>query len=178
MNIGVIVLRALLNLVARRIPLRPDMPAQAEDSGDSPARLREAHARGAFAFMKPYGAETPVPANRRRPISMPTSRSAKKRLRQDVVRRTRNRSLKSAVKTQIKKVHAALAEGDLERARSEFRVAQQQLDRAAARNMIHPNAAARLKSRLNARILSTQNADAKPKKRWSWRGRSRSKQAS
>jgi small subunit ribosomal protein S20 len=108
---------------------------------------------------------------------MPTSRSAKKRLRQDIVRRARNRSLKSAVKTQIKKVHAALAEGDLERARSEFRVAQQRLDRAAARNMIHPNAAARLKSRLNARIQTTENSDAKPK-RWSLRRRSRSKQAS
>ena len=108
---------------------------------------------------------------------MPTTKSTKKRLRQDVLRRARNRSVKSALRTQMKKVHAALTEGDVERARSEFRIVQHELDRAAARNVIHPNAAARLKSRLNARILTAGNADAKPK-RWSLRRRWRSKSAS
>jgi len=85
---------------------------------------------------------------------MPNSRSAKKRLRQNIVQRTRNRSIKSAVRTQVKKVHTALAEGNIELAQSEFRTAQKQLDRAGAKRVIHPNAAARLKSRLSTRVKS------------------------
>ena len=85
---------------------------------------------------------------------MPNSKSAEKRLRQNIARRSRNRSIKSAVRTQVKKVHTALAEGDVEGAQAEFRAAQKKLDQAGAKRVIHPNAAARLKSRLNARIKS------------------------
>ena len=111
---------------------------------------------------------------------MPTSKSAKKRLRQDNDRRERNRSIKSAVRTQMKKVRTAVAEGDAERANSEFRLAQEKLDRAAAKNLIHANTAARLKSRLNSHILSGGKSDKaeakpKPKRKWSLRRRKKSK---
>ena len=109
---------------------------------------------------------------------MPTSKSAKKRLRQDNDRRLQNRSLKSALRTQLKKVHTAVAEGDIERARSEFRLSQEKLDRAATKHLIHPNAAARLKSRLNSHLVKAGKAgppEAKPKKKWSLRRRSKSK---
>ena len=83
---------------------------------------------------------------------MPTTKSAKKRLRQNIVRRTRNRSAKRAVRTQCRNVREAVLAGDVERAEAEFRLATKRLDRAGAKNIIHPNAAARLKSRLSAKI--------------------------
>lgn len=89
---------------------------------------------------------------------MPNSLSAKKRLRQNVVLRARNRSIKSSVKTQLRKVHEAVAAGDATTATSEFRIAVKRLDKAAARRVIHPKAAARLKSRLNAKIKAIAQA--------------------
>ncbi len=83
---------------------------------------------------------------------MPNTRSAKKRLRQNVVRRARNRSIKQALRTQCRKVREAVHEGDLDRAETELRLAAKKLDRAGAKNIIHRNAAARTKSRLSSAI--------------------------
>ncbi|MGA2035251.1 MAG: 30S ribosomal protein S20 [Thermoguttaceae bacterium] len=83
---------------------------------------------------------------------MPNTESAKKRLRQNVVRRERNRAVKRSIRTECRKVLEAVKAGNLEKAREEFQTAMQKLDRAAARKIIHRNAAARTKSRLSARI--------------------------
>jgi len=83
---------------------------------------------------------------------MPNSKSAEKRLRQDEVRRARNRSAKSAMRTQIRKVREAVDAGDAERAEQEFQVAAKKLDRAGAKNVIHRNKASRTKSRLQKAI--------------------------
>lgn len=83
---------------------------------------------------------------------MPNSLSAQKRQRQNVVRRERNRSHRSAMRTAIKKVREATEQGDFELARQLLRAAYQMLDRAAARNIIHANKAARTKSRLSLGI--------------------------
>ena len=85
-------------------------------------------------------------------LLMPNTKSAKKRLRQNVERRARNRSVRSAVRTQVRKVREAVQAADVEKAEAEFRLAAKRLDRAGARKVIHPNAAARLKSRLSAGI--------------------------
>ncbi len=89
---------------------------------------------------------------------MPNTKSAKKRLKQDLGRRDRNRSAKRALRTERKKVLAAVAAGDAAKAETEFRSAAKMLDQAAAQRVIHPNASARLKSRLSARVkaLKTQ----------------------
>jgi small subunit ribosomal protein S20 len=79
---------------------------------------------------------------------MPTTKSAKKRLRQSLERRAQNRAVKSAVKTQVRKVRQAVAAGDMATAETEFRLATKKLDRAGIKRAIHPNAAARTKSRL------------------------------
>lgn len=84
---------------------------------------------------------------------MPNTTSAKKRLRQSEVRRSRNRSTKSALRTQIKKVRKALADGDAETGKKELQAVVKKLDQAAGKRVIHPNRAARLKSRL-ARALN------------------------
>ncbi len=83
---------------------------------------------------------------------MPSSKSATKRLRQNIANRLRNRSIKGAVRTQCRKVREAIEAGDAELAEAEFRMAAKKLDRAGARNIIHQNAAARTKSRLSAKI--------------------------
>ena len=85
---------------------------------------------------------------------MPSTKSSKKRLRQNIASRIRNRSIKQAVRTQCRKVHLAIEAGDPELAESEFRLATRRLDRAGARNIIHRNTAARTKSRLSAKIKS------------------------
>jgi small subunit ribosomal protein S20 len=83
---------------------------------------------------------------------MPNIKSAKKRLKQSIVRRERNRSAKKAIRTECKKVIATVAAGNVEQAEAELRTATKLLDKSAAHHVIHRNAAARVKSRLSARI--------------------------
>jgi small subunit ribosomal protein S20 len=85
---------------------------------------------------------------------MPNIASARKRHRQNLKRRTRNRSTKAELKTEIRKVRETAAAGKLVDAETEFRVAVAKLDRAAAKRIIHPNRAARLKSRLSSHLKS------------------------
>jgi len=83
---------------------------------------------------------------------MPTTKSAKKRLRQSQEKRIRNRSVKRSIRTQYRKVLEAAKAGNVEVAEKEFQEAAKQLDRAGTRRTIHPNAAVRTKSRLSAKI--------------------------
>jgi len=77
---------------------------------------------------------------------------AKKRARQAEKRRTHNASLRSLVRTNIKKVIAAINTGDAEQARAAFDSAVPVIDRMADKGIIHKNKAARHKSRLNAQV--------------------------
>jgi len=79
---------------------------------------------------------------------MPNTQSASKRLRQRKVRTLRNKTIKSSIKTQVKKVLKAAEEKDLTKADVEYRLAAKKLDKASAKGVIHKNAAARKKSRL------------------------------
>jgi small subunit ribosomal protein S20 len=89
---------------------------------------------------------------------MPNTKSAKKQLRQDEERRARNRSLRSELRTQCRKVREAIKTANVGQAEAEFRVAAKKLDRAGVRNIIHRNAAARLKSRMSAKIKALKQA--------------------
>ena len=89
---------------------------------------------------------------------MPNTKSAKKRLRQDEAKRAHNRSIKTAVKTKIKKVVSACNDGNVELAETEFRVAAKALDQAGSRGIIHKNCAARGKSRLQRLIKKSKSA--------------------
>ena len=91
---------------------------------------------------------------------MPNTTSAKKRLRQNVVCRDRNRAIKSVVRKKVKTVREAIAAGELDRAEQEYRIAAKHLDRAGAHKVIHPNAAARKKSRLQRLILTAKQGSA------------------
>jgi small subunit ribosomal protein S20 len=78
--------------------------------------------------------------------------SALKAMRQSVKRRDRNRRNISQLKTNIKKLRAAIAKGDSETARKMFDETVSEIDRAARKGVVHDNAAARYKSRLQRRI--------------------------
>ena len=70
-------------------------------------------------------------------------------MRQEQKRRLHNRSVKSIVKTQITKARQAIATTDSSAdAQEAVRAAVSELDRAAKKGVIHPNNAARRKSRL------------------------------
>ncbi len=81
---------------------------------------------------------------------MANIKSQKKRNRQNAVRRERNKSIKSDLKTRIKKVEQAAAAG--EPTDELFKKAQKTIDVAAQRGVLHPNTAARKKSRLAASV--------------------------
>lgn len=92
---------------------------------------------------------------------MPTTKSGKKRHRQSLERRAFNRASKSAIKTQIRKVREAVTAGDVAKAETELRLAAKKLDRAAVKHVIHTNAAARTKSRLQHLIRAAKQKSAK-----------------
>ena len=76
--------------------------------------------------------------------------SAEKRNRQRIARTERNRSVKGAVRTLLKKARAAIATPDTKAADSATAIAAavKAVDRAASKGVVHPKTAARAKSRL------------------------------
>ena len=83
---------------------------------------------------------------------MANSPQSRKRARQAETRRRSNASQKSKVRTTIKKVRGAIASGDANAAAEALDAAVPIIDRMAHRGIIHPNQAARHKSRLSAGI--------------------------
>ncbi len=83
---------------------------------------------------------------------MPNKKSAYKHLRADPKKRLRNRMIKSATRTAIKKAEQAIASGDLEAAMTAFREAVSKLDRAAKKGVIKKGTADRKKSRLARKL--------------------------
>ena len=78
--------------------------------------------------------------------------SALKAMRQGVKRNERNRQNLSQLKSQVKKLRAAITKGDAEEAKKALGLTVSQIDKAAKKGVIHDNAAARYKSRLSRRI--------------------------
>lgn len=83
---------------------------------------------------------------------MANSPQARKRAKQNEKRRQHNASLRSMVRTYIKRVQAAIAAGDQAVAQEAYSTAVPVIDRIADKGIIHKNKAARHKSRLNAQI--------------------------
>ncbi len=83
---------------------------------------------------------------------MAHSLSAKKRIRQNINRRIRNRARTKQVRLQVRKVIEAVGERNVEKARTELQAAIKKIDQVAAKGTLHRNAAARKKSRLQRRV--------------------------
>jgi small subunit ribosomal protein S20 len=90
---------------------------------------------------------------------MPNLPSAKKRMRVEAKRRERNKSVKSAVRTKITKARAAIDTSvDAPETLEQIREAIVALDRGVSKGVLHPNNAARRKSRLMARLHQAEAA--------------------
>jgi small subunit ribosomal protein S20 len=74
-----------------------------------------------------------------------------KRNRQNLVRHERNKAVRSELKTRTRSA-ADAAEAGADDADAKLRAAMKRIDSAAAKGVIHPNQAARRKSRLMARV--------------------------
>jgi len=83
---------------------------------------------------------------------MPIIKSAKKRMRQNVELRSRNRARRSTMRSAIKSFLQAVDSGDAAAANECWPNTQAIIDRSARFGVIHPNTAARTKSRLSHRL--------------------------
>jgi len=79
-------------------------------------------------------------------------KSAIKRARQNVKLRQHNASARSMFRTYVKNMLKAVESGDKEAALAAFTKAQPIIDKASSKGLIHRNKAARIKSRLVARL--------------------------
>ena len=92
---------------------------------------------------------------------MPNNVNAEKAMRQSEKARLRNRAGRTMLRTVIRKVIEAVAAGDATVTQQAFRFACRRIDQAAAKHLIHANKAARLKSRLTAKLTPKPAAPAK-----------------
>ncbi|MEE4376014.1 MAG: 30S ribosomal protein S20 [Candidatus Competibacteraceae bacterium] len=83
---------------------------------------------------------------------MANSAQAKKRIIQAEKHRQHNTSMRSKMRTYIKKVLKAIQAGNKPEAQTAYQEAVSVIDRTASKGIIHANKAARHKSRLNQRI--------------------------
>jgi small subunit ribosomal protein S20 len=85
---------------------------------------------------------------------MPNIKSAKKRVKTTERNKLRNVSLKSAMRTAIKTVNELSNSGKIEEAKNKIPLAYQAIDKASKKDIIHKNAANRLKSRITKKVKS------------------------
>lgn len=85
---------------------------------------------------------------------MANIKSQIKRNRQNELARQRNKSARSILKTKVKKVLTSIEAGDTDAAREAYKDVAQSYDKAAAKNIVHKNKAANVKSRLAKKLPS------------------------
>lgn len=89
---------------------------------------------------------------------MPNIKSAKKRVLIAQRQSLRNTSLRSSLRTTIRKFDASHSAQDVDQARTNLFNATRALDKAVTKGILHKNAAARKKSRLTKRLNKIVNA--------------------
>ena len=87
---------------------------------------------------------------------MANIKSAKKRILVNQTKAARNKSIKSSVKTAIKKVELAVEQNDAEAAKAALPNAISAIDRAETKGVYHKNNASRKVSRLSKAVNSIQ----------------------
>jgi small subunit ribosomal protein S20 len=90
---------------------------------------------------------------------MPIIKSAIKRAKQSLTRRSRNLQTKRAVKQDVQALHAAIAEGTPEEVQVKLNEAYSEIDRAVRKGTFHKNTAARRKSQLAVAVTKAVNTD-------------------
>lgn len=89
---------------------------------------------------------------------MANIKSAKKRIRVIDKKTARNKRVRNHLKAILKAFEAALADGDMEAAKTQLALAEKKLMQAASKGTIHKNAASRKVSRLTKRFNQANNA--------------------
>lgn len=87
---------------------------------------------------------------------MANHKSAIKRIRQNEKRRIFNRTFRNRTRTYVKRARSVIASGDLAEAKTVTRQAIRELDMNASRGVLHPNNAARRKSRLMKQLAALE----------------------
>ena len=83
---------------------------------------------------------------------MPNIKSAKKRVLVSQTKAMQNKAVKSAIKTDLKKFEAAVAEGNRSEAEGAYKVAVKAVDKAVGHGLLHKNNAARKKSSMTVKL--------------------------
>ncbi len=96
---------------------------------------------------------------------MPIIKSAKKRMRQNAVRRARNFTMRSKLRTHIKKALLLIKEGKEKEATAAVSVAYSMIDTACKKNILHKNTADRRKSTLARALNNIGEASKKAEKK-------------
>ena len=89
---------------------------------------------------------------------MANIKSQIKRIRQNEKAHQRNKAVKSALKTHVRKFREAADSGNIEEATEALRVASRQLDKAVSKGVIHKNRAANRKSAIARRLAELTKA--------------------
>ncbi len=95
---------------------------------------------------------------------MPIIKSAIKRARQTITRRSRNLQVKRAIKQDITALYTAISTGEAENITSSLSMAYSQIDRAVKKGTLHKNTAARKKSVLAQAAAKVSTDEATPAK--------------
>lgn len=95
---------------------------------------------------------------------MPTTKTAEKEMRAAERRKARNKSTHSQTKTQISRAEETISNANLDAAKDVIKVAISTLDKEAEKGKIHPNNAARRKSRLMKKF-NKATPPSKPEKK-------------
>ncbi|MGH7280874.1 MAG: 30S ribosomal protein S20 [Polyangiaceae bacterium] len=88
--------------------------------------------------------------------------SAEKRNRQRITRTTRNRTLRSSVRTVVKQLRAEIAAKNVEKATASLKTAISELDQAVAKKVMHHKAASRTIGRLSAAVYQLGKSGGAP----------------
>ena len=83
---------------------------------------------------------------------MPNIKSAKKRVLVNQTKAAQNKAAKSALKTELKKFDAAVAEGNRSEADAAYKVAVKSVDQAVNKGLLHKNNAAHKKSAMTVKL--------------------------
>lgn len=85
-------------------------------------------------------------------FGLPNIKSAKKRVLVNAAKAAQNKAARSALKTDLKKFEAAVAEGNRSEADSAYKVAVKAVDQAVGHGLLHKNNAARKKSSMTIKL--------------------------
>ena len=85
-------------------------------------------------------------------FGLPNIKSAKKRVLVNEAKAAQNKAARSALKTNLKKFEAAVAEGNRSEAEGAYKVAVKAVDKAVGHGLLHKNNAANKKSKMTIKL--------------------------